>query len=141
MTMRMNAVRILGPALIAVVGTGCSASGPAFEKIAIPEGKSVIYTYRPSSFFGAALSPMVVCGGKGVGLKPGGYHPIIVDPGPVLCTASTESTSEVNVEAAPGAENYVRETIGIGVLVGRPHLLLMDAAQGETDARKCRLQP
>jgi hypothetical protein len=121
-------------------GAGCAASGPAFQKIAVPDGKSVIYAYRPSTLIGGAIRPAVQCGSSSIVLSRGGYHPFVVDPGTVLCSASTEATSEVNVDAKPGEENYVREKIGVGFFVGRPHLQVMDKETGEQEVRECKLQ-
>jgi len=119
---------------------GCAVSGPPFQRVQIPEGKSVIYAYRPSSIFGAALKPAVSCGAAGFNLARGGYHPFIVDPGTTVCRASTEATSEVDVECKTGEERYVKEEIGWGFFVGRPHLYVMDNATGESEIQDCRLQ-
>ena len=126
--------------LAATAGIGCSASGPAYQKIAVPEGKSVVYAYRPKSIFGAAIQPRVSCGLPGPGLKPGGYHAFVLDPGTVTCSASTESTSEVQVDAAPNGSSYVREKIGLGFFVGRPHLEVVDEATGEREIGNCKQQ-
>ena len=126
--------------MAALGGVGCAASGPAFQKVTAPTGKSVIYAYRSSSIMGAAIQPAVHCGSDSAVLSRGGYHPFVVDPGAVTCSASTESTAEVNVDAKPGEENYVRESIGVGFFVGRPHLKVMDKQTGEQEASDCKLQ-
>lgn len=129
-----------GGAFAIVFLSGCAVSGPPFQKIQIPEGKSVIYAYRPSSFFGAALRPTVSCGQEGVSLGRGGYHPFVVDPGSLVCRAATEATSEVDVRSSAAQESYVKEEIGWGFFVGRPHLYLMDKATGESEIGDCKLQ-
>ncbi len=119
---------------------GCAASGPAFQRVAVPDGKSVIYAYRPSSIFGGAVVPTVTCGASGVPLSRGGYHPFIVEPGTVTCSASTESTSTVRVDARANEAAYVKEKIGMGFFIGRPHLTVVSAEEGEREAGKCKLQ-
>jgi hypothetical protein len=124
----------------AVSWVGCSASGPAFHEIQVPAGKSVIYAYRPKSIFGAAIQPSVNCGGPGPGLAPGGYHPFVVEPGTVTCTAKTEARSEVQVDATSDGPSYVRERIGIGFFVGHPHLEVVDTATGAREIQACKQQ-
>lgn len=119
---------------------GCAASGPAFQRVAIPDGKSVIYAYRPSSIFGGGVVPTVTCGSSGVSLSRGGYHPFVVEPGTVTCSASTESTSTVRVDARANEAAYVKEQIGMGFFIGRPHLTVVSAEEGEREAGKCKLQ-
>lgn len=126
--------------LAACTWAGCAASGPAFQKIAVPDGKSVIYAYRPNSLFGGGIRPAVHCGDSSSVLSRGGYHPFIMTPGTVRCSASTESTSEVNVDAKPGDASYVREQIGMGFFIGRPHLQVMDRQTGEQEASDCRME-
>jgi hypothetical protein len=138
--MRTNAIGRVLFLCMAASTAGCAAGGPAFQKVAVPDGKSVIYAYRPNSLFGGGIVPTVTCGAQGVALSRGGYHPFVVDPGDVNCTASTESTSTVRVDARANEASYVKERIGMGLFVGRPHLTEMSPEEGEREARECRLQ-
>jgi len=129
--------------------SGCSASvsGPSFQKIQIPEGKGVIYVYRPAaSYKTAGLRPQVTCGQDGVDLGSGGYYPFIVDPGTTTCRVTAidliKTTSEVDVPCTAGQENYVKDEDHLAIVWGvRPHLDLMDRATGEKEASDCKLQP
>jgi hypothetical protein len=120
--------------------SGCSASGPAFQRVQIPEGKSVVYAYRSGSLIGWAVRPSVNCGDTGASLAPSGYHPFVVAPGSVTCSAATESRAEVRVDAKANEESYVRETIGVGIFVGRPHLQVVDKATGAQEIEACKMQ-
>ncbi|MBF9143780.1 hypothetical protein [Hymenobacter properus] len=51
-------------------------------------------------------------------------------PGPVLLSAKTEARSELTLTVEPGREYYVQCSIGMGALVGRPHLQQVSVAQG-----------
>lgn len=124
----------------AVASTACSARGPAFQRLDIPSGKGVIYAYRPNTMVGAAIQPTVNCGSTGVSLPPGGYHPFVVDPGSVTCSAKTESRAEVLVDVRANEDSYVRETIGVGFFVGRPHLQVVDKEKGQQEIKDCKLQ-
>ena len=138
--MRRNAIRNAFLVVAAASLAGCAASGPAFQKAAIPDGKSVVYAYRPNSIFGGAIVPTVTCGSQGVAISRGGYHPFVVEPGAVTCTASTEATSTVRVDARPNEASFVKEKIGLGFFVGRPHLTVMSSDEGEREAGECALQ-
>jgi hypothetical protein len=126
--------------LVTLLLSGCAASGPPFQKVQIPEGKSVIYAYRPSTFFAGGVNPPVSCGGEHVRLGRGAYHPFIVDPGKAVCAASTEATSSVGVECKAGEERYVKEEIDWGFVVSQPRLSLVDNATGESEIQDCGLQ-
>ena len=54
-------------------------------------------------------------------------------PGPVLLTAKTEATEQLTLDVQPGREYYVRCTIGMGALVGRPRLEQVSAAVGSRE--------
>ena len=127
----------------------CSASGPAFRKLAVPPGKAVIYAYRPDAFFGRVRSPYVYCGDGSVDLKPGGYHPFVVEPGSVTCISTTEplsmgfkewrsGTAKVEVRVEAGKESFVKEKLGY---FGTPYLFLMDRFSAESEIPECKLQP
>ena len=126
--------------LAASLAAGCAASGPAFQRVAIPDGKSVIYAYRPNSIFGGGVVPTVTCGASAVSLSRGGYHPFIIDPGTVTCHAATESTSTVRVDTRPNEASYVKEEIGMGFFIGRPHLQVTSKETGESEVLECKLQ-
>ena len=138
--MRTNRIASALLVLASSLTLGCAAGGPAFQKVAIPEGKSVIYAYRPNSIFGGAIVPTVTCGTQGISLSRGGYHPFVIDPGDVTCSASTESTSTVRVDARSNEAAYLQERIGLGFFVGRPHLQVMSPEEGERAAHECKLQ-
>lgn len=54
-------------------------------------------------------------------------------PGPVTVWAKTESREEISVDVQPGREYYVRCTIGMGAVVGRPHLQQVTVSQGRKE--------
>ena len=53
--------------------------------------------------------------------------------GPVTVWAKTEAREEIVFDVQPGREYYVRCTIGMGALVGRPHLQQVSAAEGRKE--------
>jgi hypothetical protein len=54
-------------------------------------------------------------------------------PGTLLLSAKTEAREELTLTAEPGHEYFVRCTIGMGALVGRPHLVQVSVAEGRRE--------
>ena len=119
---------------------GC-ATGPAFTKIeTMPEDAGLVYIYRPGSPIGAAVSYDVKANGIPiVYLTPGGYYPYFAKPGEIEFSAKTESTSSITLDVKPRQTYYIKGTVGIGILVGRPHLVLVSTEVGEKEIVKCKL--
>jgi len=93
-----------------------------------PAGKGVIVFFRP---FGAgmALNPMVREGADDiVKLGTNSYFVYVADPGAHAFEVKSEATDTLHMEVDAGETYYVKETIGMGVVVGRPHLTPSDAA-------------
>lgn len=130
----------------AVYLTGCaSLQGPEFSKVTkIPEGKAVVYFYRPKAFFGGAVSYDIWLDGVNVPfvhVYNGGYFPYIANPGKAVFKAKTEAEKEVTIEVKAGQSYYVLCSVGVGFWVGRPHLELMAKETAEADIKSCRLLP
>lgn len=88
--------------VVTAVLAGCASLGPPFmEEPSIPEGKALVYIYRPSSFVGSAISYLVTANDMPVvTLYNGGYFPYFTDPQTIRFWAKTESESFVIIEAA-----------------------------------------
>jgi len=117
------------------------ATGPAFKKIeTIPDNMGLVYIYRPGKMMGAAVSYKVRANGVVITtLTPGGYYPYITKPGEVEFSAKTEATSSVTIDVKPGETHYIKGTIGVGFLVGRPHLVVVPPEVGEKEVMNCKL--
>ena len=132
---------LLGLALI----TGCAATGPTYTAMeTIPEGKALVYIYRPQKFMGGGVYFDVHAGNRHahqeiVTLKNGGYFPYITDPGEMELWAKTESTSSVTLDLNAGDTSYVRGSVGVGAFIGRPKLTIVDNAVGAAEVRECKL--
>lgn len=88
-----------------------------------PPGKGQVVFYRPSRLGGMALSFTVREGDVGIGKLPNGtYFVLAADPGPHSYSVKSEATDTLNLEVEEGETTYVEQTIGIGIMVGRPHL-------------------
>ncbi|MEW6571700.1 MAG: DUF2846 domain-containing protein [Nitrospirota bacterium] len=117
--------------------------GPAFQKTdKIPEEMGMVYIYRPSKGFGAAITPDVYANGFVITtLYNGGYYPYLTKPGEIEFSAKTESTSAVTLDIKPGQIYYLKGYIGIGFFVGRPHLTVVSPEVGEKEIAECKLIP
>lgn len=140
---RMQKLVGIALVLIALTLTGCASLGPAYQKVEnFPEDKGLVYIYRPSSFIGGGVSYDVKVGEAPVTtLYNGGYYPYFVKPGEVEFWAKTETKSAVTLDVKPGQEYYVKGTVGIGILVGRPHLMVVQPEIGATEISGCKLIP
>lgn len=77
-------------------------------------------------------------------LSPGGYYRFVVNPGHITCTSSYAdpgNEERLDLDAAQDHDYYVKETIGMGILIGRVHLALVGPHYGQTETESCRQQP
>ena len=120
---------------------GCAASGPKFAPLdSIPEGKALVYIYRPNSIIGGAIRFHVAVGGERiVYLIRGGYYPYFADPGETTFWARTEAKAETTEYLEAGETYYLKGGVGIGLMVGRPRLSFEDADAGAKAVKKCVL--
>jgi hypothetical protein len=97
-----------------------------------PEGKGQVVFFRPSRLGGMALSFSVHEGDEGIGkLGNGSYFVQVTDPGPHTYTIQSEVTDSLTLEVDAGETYFVQQTIGMGIMVGRPHLSPSDTAAFE----------
>jgi hypothetical protein len=92
-----------------------------------PAGKGQVVFFRASKLMGAALSFSVHEGDQGVGkLGNGSYFVTVEDPGQHTFTIQSEATDSLTLEIEAGETYYVKQTIGVGIMMGRPHLTPTD---------------
>lgn len=130
-------------AVVVLIASGCAATGKPFEPVALPAAdanKAVVYIYRPSAFAGSAISYTVNANKTPLfKLVNGGYYPYVTNPGEVEIWAETEAKSSVTLDLKAGDRKYVKGTLGIGFLVGRPSLTVVDPAVAQNDIKECKL--
>jgi len=128
---------------VLAVLAGCASLGPPFQPVAsIPAGKAVVYLYRPSGFVGSAVSYTVNAGEMPIiTLHNGGYFPYIAVPGRIDFWAKTEATSFCVIEVEAGQEYYLKGSVDMGILVGRPDLQQVHPAMGRLEILDCKLIP
>ena len=125
--------------LVTALLAGC-VTGAKFQKIeSVPPGKAVIYIYRPSTL-GAAIAYDIRHGDKVVvTMKAMGYYPYVADPGEVELSARTESKASVTLDVKADETYYVKATISMGFLVGRPRLVVVSVSEAEKEISDCKL--
>lgn len=97
-----------------------------------PSGKGQVVFFRQSKLVGAALSFSVHEGETGIGkLGNGSYFIQVSDPGPHTFTTQSEAVDRLTLEVEAGETYYVKQSIGVGVVMGRPHLAPSDSAEFE----------
>lgn len=143
--------------LALALSAGCVASGAPFADVAAPEGKAVIYVYRPDATIASARDIDVICydthGASGPGaIENGAYGYALVAPGKVECTTDTAKRVAAVFSAVGVDTNKARSTVidakpgqayfiqtgwdGVG---SYPVLQEVTPARGKAEIRECKL--
>lgn len=128
--------------LCAAVLLSACASGPKYAEVsaaipAIPEDKGRIYFYRSGTMFGAGIQPAVMLNGEKVGdSQPGGFFFVDAAPGNNEVVLSTEVERKLTFTLDKKQTQYVKMTVGLGVIVYRVYPELSDAKEGEPALRE-----
>lgn len=141
--MRQLTIRMAACLVCVLLIAGCATLGPTYQKTdKIPEGMGLVYIYRPSGFVGGGVSYDVKVGDTVITtLYNGGYYPYFAKPGELELWAKTEAKSAVTLDVKAGKIYYVKGTVGVGFIVGRPHLMVVSESVGETEIAECKLIP
>jgi Protein of unknown function (DUF2846) len=93
-------------------------------------GKGLVIFYRERRFVGGGVSYKVFDNGTRIGGLPNGaYFVYQAKPGAHKFTASTETTEQHVITVEAGKTYYIRGEVGMGIMVGRPHLVIADAKE------------
>lgn len=123
--------------------SGCATLGPVYkpESGSLP-GQATLYVYRDFNVFGGGMTYLVRGNGVPIASLPaGGYFVYHAPPGKVQLSAQSEAATSVTVEARSGGVYFVKGTVGFGIFVGRPHLVLVPREVGEKEIAGCKLVP
>ena len=131
--------------LFVSVISGCATLGPVYQKAdKIPPDVGVIYTYRTFNIVGSAVTTKLYTN-KGqtylARIQTGGYFPFYAKPGEVDLSAATEAESSITLDVKAGQVYFVKLHIGMGFIVGRPYLTIVDNDLGEKEIADCKLIP
>ena len=141
----MNHLARLPLWLIAILlAAGCASTPrPLYApEAAVPADRAVVYVYRDAGVIGGAVAYTVSANGTPIAkLPPGGYFPYYAKPGEIEFTARTEATTSVTIDARAGQTYYIKGSIGIGLLVGHPHLVVVANEVGAAEIAACTLVP
>ena len=129
-----------------VLLSGCGASGQQFSQFSTPKpDRAQVYVYRPESFVGGGVyydihvtNPMnadLIVGE----LVNGSYMEFDVPSGESEVWGKTEAKSSVTLDVKTGETYCVRGGVGIGFLVGRPNLEIVDMATCKSEIVGTRL--
>lgn len=141
--LRIGAVLFALGAILSTEGCGPTL-GHVYTKVeTMPANKAVVYVYRPNSFFGGGVVYDVKANGKEVvtTLYRGGYYPYVTEPREIEFSAQTESRDAVTIDVKPGQTYFLKGTVGVGFVVGRPHLTVVPSNIAESEIAECKLIP
>lgn len=144
--MRPPARWILAVVLTPLLLCGADAigkAGPKFEpEQSPPAERGVIYVYRDFNLIGGGVAYMVEANGVPVTRLPShGYFVYFAQPGEVELSAKTEAKTSITLDVEAGGTYFVKGTIGVGVFVGHPHLVVVPNDVGEAEIADCKLVP
>jgi hypothetical protein len=129
-----NYIKIASQLLCAAVLAGCASGTPLSESSAATTppapGQTRIAIYR-DQVMGAALQPQISVDAEPTGkCQPNGVFFVDVSPGEHTLSATTETTSEIQVDTSVYPIAYVKCSIGFGLIVGRPKLIQVATETG-----------
>jgi hypothetical protein len=120
-----------------------AADKKAPAAIGAPEaGKGQVVFFRTGGLMGAAISCNVRDeAGVMVGALGGGkYFVVQLDPGKRTFTTKSEAKDTLNMEIESGETYYVRCTIGMGVMAGRPNIAVVEKAVFDEKSKGLKLK-
>jgi hypothetical protein len=89
----------------------------------IPDGKGRIIFWRSGTMMGGAIGCGVNIGTERISaMGAGKYFILDLDPGAYEFNAKSEAKDVLNTEVEAGETSYVKCTIRMGMMVGRPNL-------------------
>ena len=141
MKKKNSSVSVFKVSLIALIISGCSASGPLFKSVnPIPANKGVVYIYRQSSFVGGGVFGTVTANKTPfTKIKNGGYYPYIANAGLVNFEVTTEAANDADVIVEVGKEKYLKTTVGMGFVAVHLKFTEVSPEIGKSEISECRL--
>ena len=104
-----------------------------------PDGKSLVYVYRTSSF-GFAIGLKVAVDNKTLAsFYPKNFYLCTLDPGQYVFTGHAENKDEIIINAEPDKKYYIEVKPKMGLVIARIDLALTDEINGNKGVQKCKL--
>lgn len=134
--------------LVSLLFIGCASTSKApmdqsdaAKNFEIPQGKGVVYLYRPGRMLNAASqTPIKVNGIDAGGTGPGTFFRWELTPGTYAFSCNTKESSaivELNVEE--NSHYFLRQDERVGVTSGRVTLREVDEKEGKKAVKKHKL--
>jgi hypothetical protein len=100
-----------------------ASSSPSADIAPPPAGAATVVFYRPSKFVGGGVGFIVREGTAELGkLRSGKYFVLQVAPGKHTYEVHSEAADRLTIDADAGETYYIEGEIGVGILVGHPHI-------------------
>jgi hypothetical protein len=121
---------------------GCAPLESKFvPESVLPEGKALVYIYRPAKTYDAGLKyyPVQANGVAVVRMFAGGYFPYYCLPGRIRFAARGEHTATLTTDIAAGKTYYLKLHLVKGTGMGTPAFEMVAPETGIADLVDCRL--
>ena len=120
----------------------CANLGEHYQPMQPPENEAIVYFYRPSRFFGMAISFDIKEKDKVITAMPNnGYYPHQTTVGEHTYTVeSIENTDSVTINVEKGESYYISSMLNWGMFVGRPQLeVVSNEDRAVSEIKDCKL--
>jgi hypothetical protein len=96
---------------------------------------ALVHIYRTNSLVGSGINYDVHLGDEVICHAKNGWKTTVQvhNFGPNTLWSKTESKITLPVDIEPGGEYYIKCSVKVGIVVGRPSLKLMDESQGKAE--------
>ena len=111
----------------------------ALKTFTVPADKAGVYVYRNESMGGSVKMDVAV---DGVAIGQTAAKTFLykeVTPGKHTISSKAENTDTVEIDAKPGAINYVWQEVKMGVMYARNKLHLVEEAEGKKGVLETKL--
>jgi hypothetical protein len=134
------ALRTAAVTAVLLVGCGRAPVGD-YEPVKesdVPQGKAVVFIYRPPSLLGTLDVCNMEIGEEVIGgLDSGRYTHLFVEPGKIRFQTDGAFEAIVTVNVREGAPVFIRQTWGFGPSGLRPRLENMTRIKAEAELASC----
>ena len=138
----MKRLAVLLSMVVALALASSAWAAPAFVEASVPDGKALIYLYRPGAIF-SSLNPTLLAKDGPIGVLPlSSFLSYTSDPGTVKLWFVAATSASLKVEAVAGHVYYVKcAIINVGTNMFSLTFELVPNDKAKTEIAGCQQVP